>query len=458
MANLTYDPQHSPERRHVEQVMADTRAGFEKPKLKEVPGLWFTMHPITGKLETVPAYIVPIKNAAGHVFMLPDFVRHDGAPKGGGYQNWPHDVMHLLENNVRENVASPRWGKDFAELCKVGTPSARWREGVLGPAGVLEGKTLMVCAPGPSLKGLIPQIEAARKADPENVKVLCFNRAVRGLRADYVLFIERWVPDEWRDEKVKELQKDATLIICPQADYKVVREWPSDSIYFGFFHMGRYGKDKRICHLASFDPLASTTAACAVRVGYELGAAKLILCGFDFSCSAEIVMEKAPPPPEIIIESMKDLAIVAGAVADGKGKHEMVRKLADAVIERNRHIDAKGWMPWWKATYFYFDDVHLKDTPYLHDPRFQAWSPVRGTGGKPVQTTAEFLSYAEQLRAVCAMIESGCDGVKIINASDSSILNWNYMPFDAALKFHTVPADFDEVDRRAEMVPVPMGV
>ena len=243
------------------------------------------------------------------------------------------------------------------------------------------------------------------------------------------------MPKEWQDARVKELQKDATLICTPQTGYEAVREWPNDRVYFGYFHMGRYGDDKRINHLASLDPMASTTAACAVRVGYELGARKLILCGFDFSCGAEMTMDKAPLMPEIVMESLKDLAIFAGAVSEGKGKHEIVRKLADEVLERNRHIDAKGWVPSWKATYFYFDDVHLKDTPYAKDHRFQGWNAIRSSGGKPVQTTAEFLTYAEQLRAVCACIESGSD-CKIINASDSSILRWNYMPFEKALGWY----------------------
>jgi hypothetical protein len=439
MAGLIYDPKNSPERQHVEQVMRDTQAGFEHPGLKECDGLMFTMHPIAGRMETVPAYVVPIKNAMGHIFMLPDFVRHAGMPKGGGYQNWPHDVLHLLENNVRENVASPKWGHNYSELCADGTPETRWREGVLGAAGSLEGKTLIVCAPGPSLKTLIPKIEAARKENPD-LKVLAINRAVRGIAADYVLFVERWVPEEWRDARVKELQKNATLICTPQTDYKAVREWPNDRVYFGYFHLGQYGQDKRVNHLASLDPMASTTAACAVRVGYELGAAKLILCGMDFSCGAEMTMDKAPLMPEIVGLSLQDLAVMAGAVSDGKGKHELVRKLADDVLERNRHIDAKGWVPSWKATYFYFDDVHLRDTPYAKDGRFQGWNAIRSSGGKPVQTTAEFLSYAEQLRAVCAIIESGCDGIKIVNASDSSVLRWNYMPFEKALDWRQLPA------------------
>lgn len=432
MAGLIYDPKHSPDRKHVEQVMADTQAGFDKPALKDFPGLMFTMHPVAGKMETVPAYVVPIKNAMGHVFMLPDFVRHNGQPKGGGYQNWPHDVLHLLENNVTENVASDKWGHNFSELCAGGTDQTRWREGVLGAAGSLEGKTLIVCAPGPSLKTLIPKIEAARKANPD-IKVLAFNRAVRGIAADYVLFVERWVPEEWRDAKVRELQKEATLICTPQTDYKTVAAWPNDNVYFGYFHMGKYGADKRINHLASLDPMASTTAACAVRVGYELGAAKLILCGFDFSCGAEMTLDKAPLIPEIIHQSVAELALMAGAVSEGKGKHDLVRKLANEVIERNRQIDARGWIPSWKATYFYFDDVHLRDTPYAQDRRFQGWNAIRGTGGKPVQTTAEFVTYAEQLRAVCAVIESGCESCKIINASDTSILNWSYMPFEDAM-------------------------
>lgn len=436
MATLTYDPLNSPERRRVMEVMAATKAGFDSPALAEVPGLMFTMHPKAGSMDTVPAYVVPIKNSMGHIFVLPDFVRHCGTPKGGGFQNWPHDVLHLLENNVRENVNGPKWGKCWSELHKVGTPDKRWREGVLGPAGTLEGKTLFVCAPGPSLKTLIPQIEAARKANPEKVKVLAINRAVRGIAADYVLLVERFVPEEWRDAKVKELQKNATLICCPQTDYKAVEEWPNDNVYFGYFHMGQYARDKRINHLASLDPMASTTAASAVRVGYELGAEKLILCGMDFSCEAEMAMEKAPLHPEVLMNALADLKVMAGAVANGKGKHDDVKAHAEKVIELNRRIDAEGWMPSWKATYFYFDDVHLKDTPYLKDPRFQGWNAVRSSGGKPVQTTAEFISYSEQLRAVCALIESGSD-CKVVNASDTSMLNWRYMPVEQALRWQT---------------------
>lgn len=45
--------------------------------------------PVPGRMETVPAYVVAMRNTAGAVFVLPDFVKHDGLPKGSGFQNFP---------------------------------------------------------------------------------------------------------------------------------------------------------------------------------------------------------------------------------------------------------------------------------------------------------------------------------------------------------------------------------
>lgn len=422
----------------VKASIAHTLGGFKSSGLKEVPGMYFTMFAPPGQLDTVPAYIIPMRNTAGHIFQMPDWVRHDGLPNGGGCQNFPHDVMHMLENNVLQNVASPKWGRCWSELHKQGTPDSRWRSGKAGPAGILEGKTLFICAPGPSLKQKIPEIEAARAADPENVKVMAINRAVRGIRADYVVFIERWVPVEWRDEKVQELQKGATLIACPQTDFKAVRDWPNPDVYWGFFNLGRYGNDKRINWLASLDPMASTTAACAVRVGYELGASKLILCGMDFCCEAEIALDKAPIQQDFLGESMATLKLMSEAVSQGHGKKDNVKALADRVLAYDKRLDEEGWIPQWKATNFYFDDVHIRDTPYINDARFSAWNPIRNMKGGPVQTTAEFLSYSEQLRAVCAVVESGSDCI-IINGSPEGILNWHPMSIEKALAYKPAP-------------------
>lgn len=403
----------------VEKWIDSTLEGYRSFKLPQVPGMYTTVYSNGTDNNPQPAYVLALRGNAGVPFVMPDFVHHPGVSRGEGFQGFSHDVFHMLDNNVCENV--PYIKRCWSELHNVGTPDKRWRKGRLGNAGVLEGKTLIICAPGPSLSSKMDLIAKLRERD--DVAVMAINRATRAVPADYVLWIERWVPEEWRDETAIDLQRGATLLACPQTDFHAVRAWPDkDRIYWGFFNMGRYAADERVNHLELMDAMASTTAATALRAGYEMGAERIILVGMDFSCPAELTVTKLPLNPDAAVQGLEMMKLLAEEVSNGNGKKPRVKELADKATEYNSERERLGWCPAWYPSNFYYDQ-HFSKTSYVGDPRFSNWRPVASPVGKPVLTTMEFLTYAEQLRTICAIVESG--DCPVINGSPEGMLNWN---------------------------------
>jgi hypothetical protein len=422
------------ERRHkseVVEVIRKTVQGFKDSPLKSFPGMLHTMF-VQDDNTIVPAYMLTIRNNMGIPFIMPDWVHHEGLTKGSGFQDFNHDVVHMLQNNVDKNVESGRMTECWSELHKGGTPESRWRKGKLGDAGVLEGKTLIVCAPGPSLEALMPDVEYYRREN-KDVVVMVINRAIRAIRGDYVLLIERYVPYDWQDDTALAVQKDATLLTTPQTDFKVNAAWPNDKMYWGYFNMGKFAQDERVNHLAIMDAMASTTIATAVRAGYEMGAAKIVLVGVDFGVSAVLEPARTPVPPGITEKMAEVLVNLSADVVNGDGRKEKAKQLAGIALSCEQNREMYGWAPSWRPKRFYFDQ-EFKDSPYTRDHRFSKWNAVQSTGRKPVLTTLEFISYAEQLRTVCAVIESGSD-CRIINVSPDSVLQWRHMSLEDAIKW-----------------------
>ncbi len=396
-------------------------------ELLSFPGMYHTSH-LTIKGEVVPAYMLSTRSRHGIPFIMPDFVGHNGLVKGDGFQKFSHDVIHLVQNNLNENV--PRIKKCWSEFHRSGTENARKRNGELGQAGVLEGETVVLCAPGPSLSDQIDVIAEARKAG--RVKVVSINRAVRAIESDYCIYIERFVPPEWRDEHVHKLQKDAKLILAFQSDYHLSEEWPEqDNLYWGYFNFGPFQADVRVNHLAMMDAMASTTLGTALRCVYEMGAKNILLAGADFACKADLVPVKMQLNPNLANELHEMLTAISVDVSKGNGKKDDVKQLADHALEMAEHREQYGWDSVWRPENFYYD-VSFENSPYQGDPRFAQWKPVRSTGGHHVITTLEFMSYADQLRTVMAVIESS--GVcKVANVSPYSALQWRYIEIDKAI-------------------------
>lgn len=396
--------------------------------LMPLPGVFHSVYR-NANGDIIPSYMLADRSEAGVPFSMPDFVMHRGLEKGDGFQRFSHDVLHLLANNVEGNL--PLIKKCWSELHKKGTPDKRYRDGVLGHAGELEGQTVVLCAPGPSLASSMPAIEKARSEG--KVKVVAINRAVRALEADYLVFIERFVPPEWRDEHVHELQRNAKVVLGFQTDAHLASEWPEkDNLYWGYFNFGPFAQDKRVNHLVMMDAMASTTVATALRVVYELGAARVLLAGVDFACETTLVPYRLPLGHEKAEEVYQVLLSLSNDILKGNGKKDDVKRLASYAHEASSERELYGWDGIWRSGNFYWD-LPFDKSPYVGDPRFSNWRPVRSVGGKPVLTTMEFLNYAEQMRTVIGVIESSRD-CKIFNISAQSVLSWRYVPFDEALK------------------------
>lgn len=403
---------------------ATLRELFAKPfPLKSYQGVRFMWAPNTDTGEFVPAYVVAAPNQEGSNFILPDFVRHNGITDGVGSQGWPPDTIHNVKNNVASNL--PLINYDFGELCDLGSTNGRWRDGKPGAAGPLAGKTLIICGPGPSLESNAEAISLLRDSDP-NVVVLSFNRAVRRIKSDYCVIIERWVPEDWRDKTVRELQKDATLITVPQAHQALAPFWPNTKVYWGKVALGPFGNVPEMKKLKMIDAMASTTAAIALRVGYELGPRKIILSGVDFCSPMRLEANR-----------------IYEALDDGKARRDMVLSMANAVIDEDpvkaREVAARalledekvqndGWVLQYVVDRFYFDQP-ISKTEYAKDRRFTRWQPVMACNGEVVGTTAEFFQYAEQMKAVAAVIENGSE-CRVISANPGGLLDWRGLDGD----------------------------
>ncbi len=396
---------------------------FAKPfPLKPYQGVRFMWAPNTDNNSFVPAYVVAAPNQEGSNFILPDFIRHNGITDSCGSGGWPADTIHNVKNNVAANL--PRIKRDFADLYNTGSTNGRWRDGKPGPSGPLAGKTLILCGPGPSLENSAEAISLLRKTDP-NIAVMTFNRAVRRVQSDYVLMIERWIPEDWRDSATMELQKDATLITVPQAHQALAPSWPNDKIYWGKVALGPFDKVPEMKRLKMIDAMASTTAAIALRVAYELGPRKIILCGVDF-CSP-MRMEASR-----IYEALDDgkarrqaLLELSTAVISGDSR---VQTLASRALKEDTKVQDDGWVLQYVVDRFYFDQPMSK-TEYTKDRRFARWQPVMACDGSVVGTTAEFFQYAEQLKCVCGIIENGSE-CRIISANPGGLLDWRGLDGD----------------------------
>lgn len=394
------------------------KAAFAGPMpLKPYPGSRQTWLHQPWDRKLVPSYILPLPVGGVQSFVLPDFIRHPGiASEIGATQGWGAETIHALSTNVNENT--PLIKKCWSELHKTGTPKSRWRDGELQAGGELEGKTLIICAPGPSLAGNLPLIERARAEDP-GVRVMSINRAMTAIKSDYVFVIERWCPAEWRKPEVFELQKDAKLIVAPQAHFAVPRQWKNpDNIYWGRVAMGTFPD---LSWLKMMDVAASTSAASAVRVGYELGAKKIILCGFDYAAEFEPFPGLAKLGEQVHDGRAAALRILADHVAKGESKEAAA--LATRVQKTEAAMTQKDCRLCWKAGKFYFDQNFTETEYHEKDSRFMAWFPVMSVAGKLVGTVYELMEYAEKLKCVLGCIESGSD-CAVISASMSGILNW----------------------------------
>jgi hypothetical protein len=407
-----------------EAQLARLKGLFAKPfPLRPYPGVRFMWVPNTDTHDFSPAYVVAAPNQEGSNFIMVDFIRHNGITESVGTDRWPTDVIHNLKNNVHANLGLINY--DFAELCDIGSPNGRWRDGKPGPAGPLAGKTLILCGPGPSLEKNADAITRLRK-DNKDVVILAFNRAVRRIKADYAVLIERWIPEDWRDKTVLDLQQECTLVTVPQVHQALVPAWPNSKVYWGRVGMGPFGRVPEMKDLKMIDAMASTSAAIALRVAYELGPRKIILCGVDF-CS----------PMKLQIDRVYE------ALDDGKARRERILSLANAVVDEDGikatriasqaladdiKCQNDGWVLQYVVDNFYFDQPVSK-TEYAKDPRFARWQPVMACNGTVVGTTGEFFQYAEQLKTVIAVIESGSE-CRVISANPGGLLDWRGLDGD----------------------------
>lgn len=373
----------------------------------------------------VPAYILAVPVGGTQTFVLPDFVQFPGIVNDKGtQQNWPNETLHTIANNLAENAKYLK--KCWSELHKGGTPKSRLRSGVLGDGGELEGKTLIICASGPSLAGNLKEIARARLEGPD-VRVMSVNRAATAVKSDYVVILERWCPEAWRTEAVFELQKDAKLIIAPQAHFALPRAWKDpENIYWGRIAMGNFPD---LNWLTMMDVAASTSAASAIRVGYELGARKIILCGFDYAAEFESFPAMAELSEAVHDGRAAALHLLSEHVRDDKTAE--AKTLAERVIKTDEEIDKKNCCLAWRAIKFYFDQ-DFKDTEYYNrDARFMAWFPAKALDGHMVGVVYELLECAEKTKCVLGCIESGSDCV-CINASMGGVLDWRGVDGKAA--------------------------
>ena len=403
-------------------VLQDMAAIQEKFRgecpLKAFPGSRVTWYrqPETG--EIIPGYQAGVVNQQNALFILPDFVQHNGMTMGVGSQEWPADTKHNFQNNYEHNL--PGANKNWAELCCGGTPKKRMREGVLGDAGSLEGKTAIICAPGPSLERDANDVMQIR-AHNDNVRVFAFNRAMRRVKADYCVAVERWCPEPWREPVVFERQKDATLITAVQAHPYLAEHWPNDKVYWGKVCLGIFD-DEKYRGLKLMDALASTSAAVAIRVAYEMGAAKIVLVGMDFSAPIKLMIVRAPLPASIHDGRHEALYDMCKFVLSSRGHDGECVNLAKKVGRFENELEQHAWKFVWAAQNFYFDQ-NIADTEYANDMRFRLWQPFRAPDGSIIGTTKEMVAYAEQLKCVLGMIESGSD-CRIISANPGGYLDW----------------------------------
>jgi hypothetical protein len=393
----------------------DTFAG--PMPLKSYPGSTRTWLYQPWDRKMVPTYILPLPISGVQSFVMPDFVQHTGVSNEVGMtQEWPAETLHAITTNVSENT--PLIKKCWSELHKGGTPKSRWRDGELQPGGELEGKTLIICAPGPSLAGNLPMIERARAEDP-GVRVMSINRAITAVKSDYIVLLERWCPVAWRTDAMFELQKDAKLIIAPQAHFDVPRRWKNkDNIYWGRIALGQYPD---LAWLKMMDVAASTSAASAVRVGYELGAKKIVLCGFDYAVEFEPFPALAELGEQVHDGRAAALRILAEHVV--KGDNDKALEFSKRVQKTEEELCKKDCRLCWKAGKFYFDQNFTDTEYYGKDSRFTAWFPVPAMSGKLVGTVYELMEYCAKLKCVLACIESGSD-CTVINAGVDGILDW----------------------------------
>jgi uncharacterized Rossmann fold enzyme len=359
--------------------------------------------------EPIPMYVVSAPNSQGMNFMMADFVQHRGITERAGIDTWPNDVLHAVANNVKANM--PLVKHSFSELIDCGTPNARLRDGVPGPAGPLEGKTLIVCAPGPSLEENADEV--ARLRERPDVEVLSFNRAITRIPSDYVMLMERWIPQDWRTPEALALQKDATLIIVPQAHGGFAELWPNDKVYWGRILISDYDQD-----LPIIDAMACTTAGNVMRVAYEMGAAKIILVGVDFSAPMRLTTARRAEHQGTHENRRLAMLELSKRVLANDNATEFAGKILDAdQAEMNR-----GWGLQWRVDKFYFDQP-ISQTEYTNDRRFEKWQPVMAPNGAVIGTTAEFFQYAEALKTVLGCIESGSK-CRVISASPGGLLDW----------------------------------
>ncbi len=349
---------------------------------------------------------------------MPDFVKHDGLSGIPTSNRWSNDVLHMVRNNLDANL--PNTKRSFSELTDTGRENARWRNGVLGRAGILDGKTVIICASGPSLAGMAEEIEGYRQLG--DVVVMSLNRAMRYIRSDYCVFVERWAPDDWRDETVFSLQADGALITCPQAHPKMAEGWRNkDHIYWGRVGLGDDPAEPRLTQLPWIDAMASTSAAVAVRCAYEMGAAKIVLVGFDYSSAMHLgvhELDLARPVERALFDKYRS---ASEAVVAGEGPK--AANLAEEAMDEEKALREKAFSFKWIVDTFYFDQPFEK-TEYTKDSRFARWTPIQAQDGHMVGTTTELMTYCEQIKAVFGCIESGSDA-KVISATPGGILNWS---------------------------------
>lgn len=185
---------------------------------------------------------------------------------------------------------SPTYRHDMGDCVKcenynpTGYVCLKWME--KGPDwrrlwGKEKGKTALVLAPGPHLLDHEDEIKKLSE-DRDNYFTLAISRAINAFQPNYYLTIERRKPAYWDSEKMKFPQ--TTLIAGANADWRMCKAFRNR--FFGetfntaseLGTMLDSGKERLTIVMGN-------CSADALLVAYRLGAKKINVYGYEFSCS-----------------------------------------------------------------------------------------------------------------------------------------------------------------------------
>lgn len=157
----------------------------------------------------------------------------------------------------------------------------------------LSGQTVVLMAPGPSLKeSIVDHADKWKSLDFSNVFTVAINRAVGFVHTDFAFITERSAREEWlRHDQLGYLAPwipEVPLVTCPDASGWLADLWEPDNRFYAWIPYISIPEDKRAKQLSNLDNTLWSywhTPVMALHFAVKRGAKKVVLLGHDYCLS-----------------------------------------------------------------------------------------------------------------------------------------------------------------------------